>query len=90
MGNSNEGDKMETNVKGATRITRNAIRRAGVKDATISSRLGYDSDAEQDTVVTVVTYPVGSDTTALRSQIDEDYLLDANLGSCAATIVYRA
>lgn len=81
---------MQVNVKDATKITRNAIRRAGIKDATISSRLGYDPDTEQATVVTVVTYPQGSDEIALRSQLDDNYLLDATLGSCAATIIYRA
>jgi len=77
-------------VKTATRITRNAIRRAGIKDATISSKYSYSVAEKCSTVVTIVTYPEGSDEAALRGELTGSWLLDASMGSCAATIVYRA
>ena len=80
----------EMDVKTATRITRNAIRRAGIKDATISSKYSYSTIEKCSTIVVIVTYPEGSDVTALRSQIDGRDLISAATGSCAATITYWA
>jgi hypothetical protein len=77
------------NVKTATAETRKAIRKtmAGVSGVTVNSRSGIDLDTLASTVVTVVTYPQGTDYTALAATVPA---LRVQSGDSAMTITYAA
>lgn len=77
------------NVKTATAETRKAVRKtmAGVQGVTVNSRSGIDLDTLAGTVVTVVTYPAGTDYAALSAAVPA---LRVQSGDMAMTITYAA